>query len=99
MSGVIDAFLIVLVALMTAGGQAAPISGYNSSPSNSTVSDNSTTNATTDATAISSNVTALKVKAVIEIYSIYTEITELENYTVRHQIYNIIVEHILLIFI
>ena len=86
MSGVTSAFLIVLVALMTAGGQAAPICGYNSSPSNSTVPDNST-NATTHATAINTNIAALKVKAAIEIYSIITEIMELENYTVRHQIH------------
>ena len=86
MSGVSGAFLIVLVALMTAGGQAAPICGYNSSPSNSTVPDNST-NATTNATAINTNIAALKVKAARETYSIYTEITELENYTVRQQIH------------
>ena len=65
-------FPIVLLALITTGGQAAPVSRHNSSPDNST-----------DA-AISINITVLQTKAKSEIISVFQEITLLETHTVSY---------------
>ena len=82
-------FLLVLVALMTARGLAAPISGYNSSPDNSAVPGNSTdvtlnnSTATNATAAVSTNITVLQSEAAREITSVFQEIGELEKYYVR----------------
>ena len=90
MNSLISIFLtVLLLALMTAGGQAVPIRRYNNSttaPDNSTdVLNNSTT---VNATATSNNITVLQITAAREIYGVFQEIRELENYTVRCQMYS-----------
>lgn len=81
---------LVLVALMVAGGIAAPIHNSNSLPNNSPSIPSNSANATTNTavnvtvTAVSTNVTVLNVTAIHAIYSVFQEITELESYTVRH---------------
>ena len=65
-------FPIVLLVLITTGGQAAPVSGHNSSPNNST-----------DA-AITTNITVLQTKAKAEIVSVFQEILLLEKHTVSY---------------
>ena len=62
-------FLIVLVTVMTAGGQAAPVSGYNSSPENSTDEV---------------NIAVLQTEAKAEIISVLQEISLLEIHTVSY---------------
>ena len=86
MNSLTATFLLVLVALMTARGLAAPISGYNSSPSNSTSTDVTLNNSTaTNATAaVSTNITVLQSEAAREITSVFQEIGELEKYYVRY---------------
>ena len=91
MNSLMSTLLIVLVALMTAGGQAAPIRGHNCTPDNSTTApDNSTdalnNSATVNATATSNNITVLQIEASKQIYGVFQEIRELENYAVRRQI-------------
>ena len=85
MNSLTATFLLALVALMTAGGLTAPISGYNSSPDNSTVPSNSTDAipTATNVTAVNTNITILQNKAIREISSVLQEIGELENYYVR----------------
>ena len=89
MNTLIATFLLALVALMTARGLAAPISGYNSSPGNSTVPSNSTdvtlnnSTATNATAAINTNIAALQSEAAREITKVFQEIDELENYYVR----------------
>ena len=68
-------FSILLLVLITTGGQAAPVSGHNSSPDNST-----------DA-AITTNITALQTKAKSKIVSVFQEITLLEKHTVSYHSY------------
>ena len=67
---------IIGLALITTGGQAAPVSGHNSSPDNST-----------DA-AITTNITVLQTKAKSEIVSVFQEITLLEKHTVSYHSYS-----------
>ena len=62
-------FLTVLVTVMTAGGQAAPVSGYNSSPENSTDE---------------ANIAVLQTEAKAEIISVIQEISLLEIHTVSY---------------
>ena len=79
-------FLLALVTFMTARGLAAPISGYNSSPDNSTIPSNSTDvtlNNSNATAAINTNIPALQSEAAREIISVFQEIGELENYYVR----------------
>ena len=88
MKSLMSTFLVVLVALMTAGGQAAPIRGHNCTPDNSTTAPDNSTDAlnnstTVNATATSNNITVLQITAAREIYGVFQEIRELENYTVR----------------
>ena len=66
---------IIGLTLITAGGQAAPVSGHNSSPDNST-----------DA-AITTNITVLQTKAKSEIVSVFQEISLLEKHTVSYHSY------------
>ena len=80
------AFLLALVALMTARGMAAPISGYNSNstdPSNSTDAILNSSTAT-NVTAISTNISTLQNEALEEITSVFQEITALEKYYVSY---------------
>ena len=86
-------FLVVLVALMTAGGQSAPIRGHKCTPDNSTTAPDNSTDAlnnstTVNTTATSNNITVLQTTAAREFYGVFQEIRELENYTVRHQMYS-----------
>ena len=85
MNSLITTFLtVLLLALMTAGGQAASIRGYDNSttgPDNSTDALNNST--TVNTTATSNNITVLQITAAREIYGVFQEIRELENYTVR----------------
>ena len=67
---------IIGLALITAKGQAAPVSGHNSSPDNST-----------DA-AITTNITVLQTKAKSEIVSVFQEISLLEIHTVSYHSYS-----------
>ena len=70
--------ILLVFALITTIGQAAPISGRNSSPDNSTLtpSANSSTN--------SSDISVLFDEARVNFISVYQEIKELQEYTVRH---------------
>ena len=89
MKSLISTFLtVLLLALMTAGGQAAPIRGHNCTPDNSTTAPDNSTDAlnnstTVNTTATSNNITVLQITAAREIYGVFQEIRELENYTVR----------------
>ena len=77
-------FLLVLVALMTARGLAAPVSSYNSSPDNSTDVTLNNFTATNTTVAINTNIAVLQSKAAHEITSVFQEIGELEKYYVRY---------------
>jgi len=81
---------LIVLALMAARGHTAPVSCYNDNSTDVTLNNSTTTNAT----AVSTNITVLQVVARADISSVYQEIKELENYTVRHQTYpSVIVEY------
>ena len=90
MNNLMSTFLtVLLLALMTAGGQAVPIRRYDNSttaPDNSTDTLNNST--TVNATAANHNITVLQTTAATEIFRVFQEIRELENYTVRCQMYS-----------
>ena len=92
MNSLATTFLIVLLALMTVGGQAAPVRGHNCTPDSSTTAPDNSTDTPNNSTAVnatttSHNITVLQTDAANKIYGVYQEIWELENYTVRHQMY------------
>lgn len=67
----------LLIAVLTAGGQSAPINNCNSSP------DNSTNTTATNGPAVNTKIAALQVAAEEQVIRILQEIRGLENYTVR----------------
>ena len=69
------AFLIVVLTLVAAGGQAAPVSGYNSSPENSTHE------------VITTNIAVLHTEAKANITAVFQEISLLEIHTVSYHSY------------
>ena len=74
--------ILLVFALINAKGQAAPISGRNSSPDNSTPTPSA--NSSTNIINNSPDIPVLFVKARVNFYSVYQEIEALERYTVRH---------------
>ena len=92
MNSLATTFLIVLLALMTVGGQASSVRGHNCTPDSSTTAPENSTDALNNSTAVnttatSHNITVLQTDASIKIYGVYQEIWELENYMVDHQMY------------
>ena len=92
MNSLATTFLIVLLTLMTVGGQAAPVRRHNCTPDSSNTAPENSTDALNNSTAVnitttSHNITVLQTDAANKIYGVYQEIRELENYTVRHQMY------------
>lgn len=82
------ATFLVLLALMAAGGIAAPTHNYNSNSSsnsaNATLNNSTIITIAHDVTAINKHITVLKVRAIAAIISLLQEILFLQNYTVRH---------------
>ena len=92
MNSLARTFLIVLLALMTVGRQAAPVRMHNCTPDSSTTAPENSTDALNNPTPVnttttSHNITVLQTDASIKIYGVFQEIRELENYTVRRQMY------------
>jgi len=73
-------YLLVVLEVVIAGGQTAPISSNDSSPNNPTTPGSSTS------TTITTYIPLLIVKAKHEIDSVYQEIMALERYTVSYML-------------